>query len=90
MKIKIFISLIVTFLISCGTKIPQINSIQNKQQKLKQKEFQIVVIMQLVTMQIKQKYRNLPKWMPTTLQLGAKAKQPTRKTAKCSVICFIK
>ena len=34
MKIKIFISLTVTFFISCGTKIPQTNSIQNSEKKI--------------------------------------------------------
>ena len=34
MKIKIFISLIVTFLISCGTKMRKINSIQNSEKKI--------------------------------------------------------
>lgn len=34
MKTKIFLLLLYTFLISCGTKIPQINSIQNSEKKI--------------------------------------------------------
>lgn len=34
MKIKIFTPILVTFLISCGTKMPQINSIQNSERKI--------------------------------------------------------